>query len=57
MDRLLLEPCVVYRMRPEHVARYAACRVRATSAAMRAALVEHAWTRRRAAVLHWEMYG
>ncbi len=52
VERLLLEPCVVYRLRPEHVAVYAARRRSATPAALRAALVEHAWTRRRAAVLH-----
>jgi hypothetical protein len=48
---------VVFRLRPEHVATYAARRDRATPAALRAALVEHAWARRRAAVLHWELYG
>jgi hypothetical protein len=57
VERLLLEPCVVYRLRPEHVADYAARRDRATPAALRAALAEHAWARRRAAVLHWELYG
>jgi hypothetical protein len=48
---------VVNRLRSEHVVSYAARQDRATLPALRAALADPAWARRRAAVLHWEFYG